>query len=92
LEETTKRQSVRWFSEDLKAIEESVDSPIHLLSVGMKLRDLDGVSLTKRKLVRPGYAPVFTSRVGKRKFVAGTSVTSVAMRSRCALNKEPPFS
>ncbi len=72
----TRREFEAWISDDLKAIEYSVDSL--LKSAGMHPHDIDCVFLTGGSSFVPAVRRIFTSRFGKERIRGGHEFTSVA--------------
>ncbi len=72
----TRREFEIWIADDLKAIEQSVDSLIK--TAGIDPRDVDRVFLTGGSSFVPAVRHVFTSRFGKDRIRGGHEFTSVA--------------
>jgi hypothetical chaperone protein len=72
----TRREFEAWIADDLKAIEESVDSL--LKTAGTHPRDVDRVFLTGGSSFVPAVRRIFASRFGKERIRGGHEFTSVA--------------
>jgi hypothetical chaperone protein len=72
----TRREFETWISDDLMAIEESVDSLLR--NAGIDARDVDRVFLTGGSSFVPAVRRIFTSRFGKERIRGGHEFTSVA--------------
>jgi hypothetical chaperone protein len=72
----TRREFETWIADDLRAIEESVDSLLQ--SAGVHPRDVDRVFLTGGSSFVPAVRHIFTSRFGKERIRGGHEFTSVA--------------
>ncbi len=72
----TRREFETWIADDLKAIEECVDSLLR--SAGTQARDVDRVFLTGGSSFVPAVKRIFSSRFGKERIRGGHEFTSVA--------------
>ncbi len=72
----TRREFETWIADDLRLIEESVDSLLR--SAGVHARDVDRVFLTGGSSFVPAVRRIFSSRFGKEKIRGGHEFTSVA--------------
>jgi hypothetical chaperone protein len=72
----TRREFEAWIGDDVKAIEDSVDSLLR--SAGMHPHDIDCVFLTGGSSFVPAVRRIFTSRFGKERIRGGHEFTSVA--------------
>jgi hypothetical chaperone protein len=72
----TRREFDTWITEDLKAIESSVDSLLR--GAGIHPRDVDRVFLTGGSSFVPAVRRIFASRFGKERIRGGHEFTSVA--------------
>ncbi len=72
----TRREFEGWIADDLKAIEESVDSLLR--SAGIHQRDVDRVFLTGGSSFVPAVRRIFAGRFGKDRIRGGHEFTSVA--------------
>jgi hypothetical chaperone protein len=72
----TRREFETWISEDLRAIEGSVDSLLR--NAGIDPRDVDRVFLTGGSSFVPSVRRIFASRFGKERIRGGHEFTSVA--------------
>src|SRR5438105_2224859 len=72
----TRREFEIWIADDLKAIEQSVDSLLE--TAGIDPREVDRVFLTGGSSFVPAGRRVFTSRFGKERIRGGHEFTSVA--------------
>ncbi|HUA97984.1 MAG TPA: Hsp70 family protein [Terracidiphilus sp.] len=72
----TRREFDAWIADDLKAIEDSIDSLLR--GSGMHPRDVDRVFLTGGSSFVPAVRRIFTSRFGKDRIRGGHEFTSVA--------------
>lgn len=72
----TRREFDIWISEDLKAIERSVDSLLR--NAGIHPRDVDRVFLTGGSSFVPAVRRIFSSRFGRERIRGGHEFTSVA--------------
>lgn len=72
----TRHEFEKWIADDLRAIEEAVDSL--LLRAGVDPRDIDRVFLTGGSSFVPAVRRIFASRFGKEKIRGGHEFTSVA--------------
>jgi hypothetical chaperone protein len=72
----TRGEFETWISDDLRSIEESVDSLLR--NAGVDPRDVDRVFLTGGSSFVPAVRRIFTSRFGKERIRGGHEFTSVA--------------
>jgi hypothetical chaperone protein len=72
----TRGEFETWISDDLRTIEESVDSLLR--NAGVDPRDVDRVFLTGGSSFVPAVRRIFTSRFGKERIRGGHEFTSVA--------------
>lgn len=72
----TRREFEAWIADDLRAIEESVDSLLR--AAGVHPRDVDRVFLTGGSSFVPAVRRIFSSRFGKDRIRGGHEFTSVA--------------
>lgn len=72
----TRREFETWISDDLKAIEASVDSLLR--NAGIDARDVDRVFLTGGSSFVPAVRKIFASSFGKERIRGGHEFTSVA--------------
>ncbi len=74
--EVTRAEFERWISEELQAIEDSVDALLRKSGVGAK--EVDAVFLTGGSSFVPAVRRIFESRFGQEKIRSGGEFTSVA--------------
>ena len=72
----TRREFESWIADDLKAIEQAVDSLMR--NAGLHARDVDRVFLTGGSSFVPAVRRIFASRFGKDRIRGGHEFTSVA--------------
>jgi hypothetical chaperone protein len=72
----TRREFENWIADDLKVIEEAIDSLLR--NAGIDPRDVDRVFLTGGSSFVPAVRRIFSNRFGKEKIRGGHEFTSVA--------------
>ena len=72
----TRQEFEKWIAEDLRTIEQSVDSLLQ--NAGVDARDVDRVFLTGGSSFVPAVRKIFAQRFGKEKIRGGHEFTSVA--------------